>query len=354
MLTNVRRFITAGALLVTTGIMLLLATLAPGFWFSFYPAVSRFLISALGRVSGIVSFSIWDISVIALVLFLIVWLVVSIVKKRILRWVSLFAELLALLVFLFVGIWGLNHFGPTAAEQLGLDVTTYSEDQLKEATVYYAGLASEYAEKVERDGDGAPVIPSFGDLSDKAVDGLHAMEQPLFDGGVPRVKKLTSSRLYSYMGFTGIFVDLTAESCINTDCYGISIPFTMCHELSHSCTVAKEDEANYCAFLICENHEDELFRYSGYYEAFVYCYNALYEVNKKAASKIWYDSSELLQQDCVGAGLHYAKFENETAQKVGDKVNDTYLKAFKEESGTKSYGEVTDCLIAHYLELREG
>ena len=36
-------------------------------------------------------------------------------------------------------------------------------------------------------------------------------------------------------------------------------------------------------------------------------------------------------------------------QEVANKANDAYLKAFREESGVQSYGEVADLLIAWYL-----
>lgn len=350
MVATVRRLITAGALLVLSVIETLLALLAPGFWFSFYPAVSRGMISALGAVSGIFPFSIWDILAVLLFVFLVVWLIVSIRKRRVVRYLALFAEIAAILVFLFLTVWGLNHFAPDAAERLGPDVKEYSEAELTQATRHYTALAGEYAEKIERDGDGTPVIPSFAELSRKAVAGQRAMEQPLFDGGARRVKKLTSSRLYSFMGITGIFVPFTGEACVNTDDYGLSIPFTMCHELSHSCTVAGEDRANYCGFLICEAQDDDLFRYSGYYEAFLYCYNALYERNPAAASKIWSESSALLRADCAAQGVHYEQYSAPAVQHAADKINDTYLKTFAEKSGTASYGECVDYLIAHYLE----
>ena len=37
-------------------------------------------------------------------------------------------------------------------------------------------------------------------------------------------------------------------------------------------------------------------------------------------------------------------------QDAAQKVNDAYLKAFDEESGVQSYGEVADLLIAWYLQ----
>ena len=57
----------------------------------------------------------------------------------------------------------------------------------------------------------------------------------------------------------------------------------------------------------------------------------------------------LLQRDCAAANAHYDRYEGKV-QDAAQKVNDTYLKAFSEESGVQSYGEAADYLIAWYLQ----
>ena len=87
---------------------------------------------------------------------------------------------------------------------------------------------------------------------------------------------------------------------------------------------------------------------SGWYSAFVYCYNALYEADQAAATEIWDTMSETLRADCRRANAHYEPYEG-TVQDVAQQVNDAYLKAFDEEAGVQSYGKVADLLIAWYL-----
>ena len=53
--------------------------------------------------------------------------------------------------------------------------------------------------------------------------------------------------------------------------------------------------------------------------------------------------------DLRAANEHYAQYEGKV-QDAAQKVNDAYLKAFSEESGVQSYGEVADLLIAWYLQ----
>ena len=53
------------------------------------------------------------------------------------------------------------------------------------------------------------------------------------------------------------------------------------------------------------------------------------------------------QRDAQAANEHYAQYEGKV-QDAATKVNDAYLKAFSEETGVQSYGEVADLLIAWY------
>lgn len=348
MLKPVRRLITAGSLLVLTAIIFLLAKYLPQFWFSFYPDASKAALAGIGAVTGLVPFCLWEILLLGIVIWGIVSFVLAIKNKHVLSWLTGVLELAALLVFLFVALWGLNHFGPKVSEKLSLDVREYSVEELESATRYYAAMADKYANEVGRDEDGALVAPSFRELAAQGVADADAMEQPLFRAASRSVKPLLSSRLFSYMGITGIYLDLTAESCVNTETFIASLPYTIAHELSHSCAVSAEDDANYCAFLICENSENTLSRYSGYYSAYIYCHNALYKYAPETASEILSQTGELLRGDFRRSNEHYAQFEG-PVKEVSEKVNDTYLKTFGEEKGVQSYGAVADMLIAHYL-----
>ena len=119
-------------------------------------------------------------------------------------------------------------------------------------------------------------------------------------------------------------------------------------ELAHRQAVTAEDDANFCAYLACMASEDDDFRYSGAFGAYIYCHNALSKIDKTAAGQIWSTLSEGVLADIRAANAHYEQYEGKV-QDAAQKVNDTYLKAFSEESGVQSYGEAADLLIAWYL-----
>ena len=59
--------------------------------------------------------------------------------------------------------------------------------------------------------------------------------------------------------------------------------------------------------------------------------------------------SDHAKRDIVRASRHSDPYEG-TVQDTAEKFNDAYLKAAGQESGTASYGLVSDALVAWYLE----
>lgn len=347
---TIRRLVASGVFAVLTLALVFVAIAVPGF-FSVYPALSRRMLAGLAELTGPVPFAVWEWIALGLVVWAIVSLVLAIRKKRVVRWLTGVLLGVCIGVFLFVGLWGLNHFGPSIDEKMGFPVTETSTEQLRQATEYYLSMANTLATQVPRDANGQFDPGDFDQLATRAGDGYKILAQTYntFDGSTVRVKRLASSHFFGKMGLTGIFVDFTGESCVSSTTYGCSLPFTMCHEIGHRMGFAAENEANFAAFLACDANESVLFRYSGYYEAFVYCYNALYRTDSGAAQAVWQQANEWVVADYTGAHRHYQAITSEAAEKVSDAVNDTYLKVFSEEAGVQSYGQVTDLLIAWYF-----
>ena len=349
MFKPVRHLIGAAALALLTAAAVALARLAPTFWFSFYTDFSRTAVGWLGVIFGWIPFPVWEL-LLALLIVAVIWgLIRSVKRARVAGFLAALLELAMLLVFLFVGLWGLNGFAPTIGEQTGLSVKPYTTDELKAAAAYYADQASLWSGRVERDENGELVLPAFETMSDEALAayGKLAEGSERFAVRLPRAKPLLVSKAFAYMGTTGIFVCFTGEAGVSTETFALSQPFTICHELGHSLAVAREDEANYLGFLACRASENAVFRYSGYYNAFIYCYNALFEESPSAARALWSRCSDALIHDANVHVEHNKQYEGKV-QEAAQAVNNAYIKTF-DEAGVKSYGLVTDYLIAEYL-----
>ena len=337
------RLILSAVLLVLTGLLMAVAAFLPELFFSFYTDFSKGAMNAISAVTGKLPFALWEWVVVVVVLLGLYFLIR---KRHVVRWLSGLLLYVSAFVFLFMALWGLNYFAP-AVRQPAQD---YSVQTLKETALYLAAQANATADQVPRDENGR-MKADFDHLASIASDGYDvlAQEDPFFSGSREPVKKLLSGKLFSYMGFTGIFVPWTAESSINADISAMELPFTMCHELAHRLTVAREDEANFCAFLASIHNPAPEFQYSGWYQAYLHVYSALYQADSAAALETADLLSSTVRQDMMAEAARDAKYDS-AFQDAAQKANDLYLKAAGDPDGDKSYGKVTDLLVAWYLE----
>lgn len=107
-----------------------------------------------------------------------------------------------------------------------------------------------------------------------------AEENDFFYASGGQAKGVLNWYLMSKLGITGIYIPYTAECNVNTDVTAASLPFTVAHEMAHRMGIAPENEANFAAYLVLRESDNAVLRYSAYYSAFIYCYNALYRVDQ--------------------------------------------------------------------------
>ncbi len=352
MTKTVLRLTLSGILLVLMAVLLILAKTLPDVFFSFYPDLSRWLISVIAGATSVVPFALCEIGIVALLILLILTLVRAIAKRRIIRYLAGVVLTVSVLAFAFVAIWGLNYYAPSMSKRMDLPEKQFTTAELKEACIYYRDMANGTASLVDRNADLTMKEYDFAELAENAGEGFEvlAKDYDCFDGSTVRVKSLISSPLMGKIGMTGGFICLTGEACVSSTTYNAAMPFTMCHEIGHRMAFAREDEANFAGFLACSKSERPEFLYSGYYTAFKYCYNALNKVDSSAAAQVWSGVSKEVAADFGGAYTHYEEIRNETASQIADTVYDGYLQSFSVESGIRSYGEVADLLLVWYFE----
>ena len=259
---------------------------------------------------------------------------------------------------LHTGVYGLNYYAGPIAEDMRLDTSPYTLEELTEATEYYRNQANALATQVPRDSTGAVSFRTFEELSKMAGDGFHTLtyekHYPVFAGSTLPVKKLGWSDMYTSMGITGFTFALTGEAAVNPNAPDVSLPFTMCHEMAHRMCIAYERDANFAAFLAASANSDVQFRYSAYFMAYRYCIAALSTVSSQAAvearTRVTDGVNDYLRYDMAQYDAFYQTHKNETATKVGDTVNNTYLQTSGDSSGLASYGEVCDLLVSWHIQ----
>ena len=324
-----------------------------------YPYMTRLIQTSLSSWSMGVDFCLWQLIVIFLGVLVLATIVLMIVFRwNFVQWLGWVLACASLLFCMHTGIYGLNSYSGPLAEDVHLKTTSFTVTELAEATAYFRDIANKLSVQVPRDGEGKPDYPEFEQIAQQAAEGfenlVYERHMSVFAGTTIPVKKLGWADMYTSMGITGVFMPLTGEAAVNAQIPAVGLPFTMCHEMCHRVCIALERDANLGAFLACDANPDPAFRYSGYFMAFRYCYNALRGVGtttaSAAAKEIAAGMTEQLKSDLNDYNKFFQTKQNKKATTVANKVNDAYIQSSGDPSGIRSYGEVTDLLVSWYIQ----
>lgn len=324
-----------------------------------YPYVIRTAQDYLAQWSAQVDFCLWQLLAVGLgVVVLTTVILMFVLKWNPVQWFGWVLTGAAGIYLLHTLLFGLGYYAGDLADDIRLNVSGYTLEELTEATEYYRDHANALAAKVSRDERGSVRFADFGTLAEKAGDGFKYLTYqryyPVFAGSTVPVKKLGWADMYSSMGITGFTFGITGEAAVNPQIPPTALPFTMAHEMCHRMCIASERDANFGAFLACAYHPDLEYQYSGYFMAYRYCYNALTNVRtpaaKEAANKVASGISDLLQRDMQDYDGFFRSKKDASATRLADTVNDTYLKTSGEKAGIASYGQVCDILVNWHIQ----
>ena len=324
-----------------------------------YPYLVRFIQDYLANWSGTVSFCLWQV----LALVLVVGVLASIVLMIVLRWnpiqvIGWYTAVASFLFFGYTALYGVNGSAGPLAEDIRLTVSGFTVQELEEATIYYRDKANDLATQVKRKADGRVDYPDFETLALQAEDGFTSLvydySYAVFAGNTSPVKQLGWADMYTSMGITGFTMPLTGEAAVNAQIPAVGLPFTMCHEMAHRMAITKEQDANMAAFLACQANSSVDFQYSGYLMAYRYCYSALAKINtdeaKAAVQRVRGGMNDSLYGDIADWDNFFLSKRNETSTKVATVINDTSIKVSGDERGVASYGEVYTLLVYWHLD----
>ena len=318
-----------------------------------YPYVTRSVQSFLTAWTGGFDFLVWQTAILFLIVVLIATLVlVFIFRAKIIRWLGWAVAAIVAVVLLHTGIYGLNQYAGPIEDDLRLNMKDYTQTELENATVFYRDMAMELADQVTRDENGAPVLGEFEELAALTGDGYRRLARErsfsIFGGDYTPVKKLGWAGIYSAMGKTGVTVALTGEAAVNPNIPDQGLPFAMAHEMAHRLCIAREDDANFSAFLSCAENESVAYQYSGYFMAYRFCIEALSSVDEAAAEELSSAVTGNLAADIDEYGKYFTENRDEQMTMLVTTVTDTYEEATADES--VRYSSVCDYLVNWHID----
>ena len=254
-----------------------------------------------------------------------------------------------LITLLFCG-FGTGYFGSTLDKKLGLDRRDVSAEELKYTAEILSEAVAEEAQNVTFRYQNFSVMPySLEEMNKKLLDAYDSISDKysFIQRLDSRLKPVVLSEPWSYTHITGVYTYFTGEANINVNFPDYTIPFTAAHELAHQRGIAREDEANFMAFLVCIESDDPYIRYSGYLNMYEYVSNSLYSANAEMYFDVRNTLPTTVRAEMRAYSAFFDKYRDNVVADVSQAVNDTYLKV-QGTAGTKSYGMVTDLAVAYY------
>lgn len=313
-----------------------------------YPVISR----VLRFLFGWVPFSVGDVVYGVVAIWLAVTLykaVRALVQKRVDRAWALRSGLRVIKVWMWIYIlfnllWGLNYNRLGIAHQAGVTVEPYS-------TVELDSLVSKLV--VRLDSLHPLSMAERHPLKHKRTlfrNAFNAYKEPRENAlflkyGGQSVKPSLYSYIGNYLGFTGYYNPFSGEAQVNTTVPLFVQPFTTCHEIGHQLGYAKENEANMAGYLTASQSKAPAFRYSAYFDLYLYAINDLY---RRDTARARYQVSRLSKP--VQADLEaLRKFDREHVGLLEPLIRKLYaefLRANNQPKGMMSYNQVVGLVIA--------
>lgn len=272
--------------------------------------------------------------------------------RLLIRFTSGTLAVISLVYSLFVFGYGTGYYGKTMDEKLGMERKDVSAEELYDtARLLLEGAEKELDNVFYPRGTYSVMDFSYSEMNDKLNDAWREVSEkyPCFQSFRSNTKPVALSEPWTYTHTSGVYSFFTGEANVNVNYPDFIVISSAAHEMAHQRGIAREDEANFVAFLVCTSSDDPYVRYSGYLDMFCEVRNKLCSADKKFYDKLISEMSEEIKRELNSYSVFFDKYRDNVAATVSNKVNDTYITSHGQEAGIKSYGLVVDLLCAYML-----
>ncbi|MBR6727143.1 MAG: DUF3810 domain-containing protein [Clostridia bacterium] len=335
-------------------ILLIIAVCSPTFANGYNSTVGAFFRAVLAHLTSWLPFSLAEMLLYSTPILLTVTVIYA-YRRRCGSWKStlvFIASVLAvvsILFSLFVFGFGIGYHTDPLDRRIGLERRAVGTEELHETALWLAEETNKAADGVRFGEDRFSAMPydrdEMGDLLiaayERVCDDYDFIQRLDSD-----LKPVLASEVMSYMHITGVYSFFTGEANINVNFPDYTIPYTAAHELAHQRGIAREDEANFVAFLVTSASEDVYIRYSGYLNLLEYVLNALYRADAEAYAEVFRTMKPCVIGELRAYSEFFDAYRDTGLSEVSGAVNDAYLKLNGNEAGTASYGLVVDLAVA--------
>lgn len=340
--------------LLISAVLYVIFCLSPKFSDFFNKNISGALRFLLAQITNLIPFSLAEavIFLIPIILFFairFIWKHRCHTRRSTMVTIVCIFSIVSMFVSSFVWVFAAGYRGATLDQKLGLEAEPLDKYDLYYAAIYMADEINALVPEIEYGSDGFSVMPyTMSEMNNKLLDAYEsfASKNDFLNTFRSRLKPVLLSEAMSYAHITGIYTFFTGESNLNVGFPDYTIPYTAAHELAHQRGIAREDEANMVAFLVCLESEDSYIRYCAYLNMYEYIVDALYDADKKLFREAYSMISESVYKEQLAYSEFFEKYTDSVTSQVSGAVNDAYLQS-QGTVGKQSYGMVVDLTVAY-------
>jgi hypothetical protein len=320
-----------------------------GYTYGIYPIISR----SMRWLTGWLPFSLGDILyfVAGLGIIRFVWRSIKDIRKtgfrKSGRSILYKTAEAVLLVYLFFNVlWGLNYNRQGIAHQLGLQVQRYDLADAVQLTQTLQAQLNRFA--AQEDTIKRNALNVNGELFQKAILVYDKAKEPYpyLCYKNPSIKPSLYSGVGHYIGFTGYYNPFSGEAQIKTSIPVFLKPFVATHEIAHQLGYAKENEANFVAFLSSKGSGDVDFLYSTYFHLYAYALREVYSRDSTLAKTFTEKLHPQVLRDNEILKAYFISTENRIEPLI-TRFYDQYLKWNNQQAGVQTYNQVVALLVAY-------
>lgn len=324
---------------------------------SIYYYLARFL-SGINKFFPIVA---GELLVVGIVLIYVIWTIWYL--RRVFRRESGFLDMLKVLFLqwawlivagfaLFLFMWGLNYQRLPIEERMNLEQRAEGrEETINVGRRIVEGINRNFTTRDAASATGISQMAVSQPVMFKSIETAFQLETMLgkaSQGGFSDPKPLLFSGAAAWLDIRGVYVPFTGEAAYNEKLMDCDLPFQVAHIKAHQRGFAREDEANFIAFVVCIKSNEPYVRYSGYLHGLkVLDFLEKSDVNDVAALKALIVPGAMA--DINARATFGARSKSPILSGVSDGAINVYLRANRIRGGLKNFVEDTPLIVNYML-----
>ena len=298
------------------------------------------------RIFADIPFSVGDVGYILLITAFIYFLIKISNKKTRRSYLLNTLILLNILYFTYQLFWGMLYFQEPIINKLPKEEITLQET--KALTLKYLGHCKELRRLVPEDEKGVFKVQDVKSLQKeilKQQSHLPDFLDPKNNTRINSIKPSLFKGIMSYTGILGYYNPFTAEAQYNAELPSTYLPFTFAHESAHQLGYAREQEANFIAYLVGKHSGNKELNYSTSYFVLKSLLNSLAEKNPEFVAQIINEYSPAMKRD-RNAEKKFVQEHKGFLDTFFGFTNDLFLKT-NQQDGSVTYSYFVDLMVRY-------